>query len=158
MTSGHLDPSCCHHVIFWLLGLLTLSEKIWDHCHRPNIPQINRKNCLKNHFWPLKSVFLALGSEERGLFLLGSRRLILTLLFPESEKYFEKFPMSTCFAYFFLSIERTFRTHVTSMRWRSWRWERTIWSHLRPFDGWGSTLTNNKLTFDAGNAGTIFYS
>ena len=99
MTSGHLDPSCCHHVIFWLLGLLTLSEKIWDHCHRPNIPQINRKNCLRNHFWPLKSVFLALGSEERGLFLLGSRRLILTLLFPESEKYFEKFPMSTCFAY-----------------------------------------------------------
>ena len=155
MTSGHLDPSCCHHVIFWLLGLLTLSEKIWDHCHRPNIPQINRKNCLRNHFWPLKSVFLALG---KGPFLIRLSAADFNTFVSWIRKIFREILHEHLFRLFFLSIERTFRTHVTSMRWRSWRWERTIWSHLRPFDGWGSTLTNNKLTFDAGNAGTIFYS
>ena len=74
-------------------------NKIWDHCYRPNIPPNSRENGLRNHFYPLKSGFLALCSEEKGLFSLGSRRLILWPMFPKN--YFEKFPMSTFFAYFF---------------------------------------------------------
>ena len=49
----------------------------------------------------LESGFLALGSEEKCFFSKSPKWPIFKLLFPEPEKYFGNFPVTTCFAFFF---------------------------------------------------------
>ena len=48
----------------------------------------------------VKSGFLALGSEEKCFFSKSPKWPIFKLMFPDLEKYFGNFPVSTCFAFF----------------------------------------------------------
>ena len=64
-----------------------------------NIPLISRKYGLRNHFWPLESVFLMRKSEKKGPNFWGTLLPILRL---ESSCNFWKFGIKRNDGYFFL--------------------------------------------------------
>ena len=99
--------------LFLTLGFGTFSAR--NENLRPllnrNIPLISGENGLRNHFWPLESVFLMRKSEEKGPNFWGFQLPILRLTFLESSCNLRKFGINKKNGYFF-SIRRVFRTHV----------------------------------------------
>ena len=67
-----------------------------------NIPLISEENGLRNHFWPMESVFLMRKSEEKGPNFWGFQLPILRLTYLELSRNFWKFGSNKKDGYFFL--------------------------------------------------------
>ena len=51
----------------------------WDHFYKPNYPPKHGKTHLRNHFWPLESVFLAIATNKTLIFSKSSNVQILKI-------------------------------------------------------------------------------
>ena len=82
-----------------------------------NIPLVSGKYGVKNHFWPLQSVFLERESEKKGPNFLGPFLPILRLTFLESPCNFRQLGWNRIFGFF--SIRQVLRAHVCPVYWCS---------------------------------------
>ena len=70
---------------------------------------ISGENGLRNHFWPLESVFLMRKSEETGPNFWGFQLPILRLTYLESSRNFRKFGINKKDGYFFSRLDGSSR-------------------------------------------------